>query len=451
MQNESTRKLTFVFIIYIIISSSQLFGQEEIAFKLHNARSSYSQQNYIEAIEIASSITEQGDLQKEILTQAYTILGACYADIGSPTMSANAFQKALEIYPQVYFDNAFFSQTAVAIFTKKHSELIWVIHINSDPQDALVTVNNEKFGKTPVQLVLLKINNYSIFVEKESYKQSVIKIGPSEQITSKQDSLFVTLEKYQGSLVVNSNPQTAEIILDGKLIGITPDTLASLKYGTYKIQLRKQDFNTIENSVQIDSAMNFFHIDMAKATGFFYLRHYPPIAEVIVDDTLTFSSQGSAIIEQLCPGPHIYKIRKKGFKEFIGGFDVSFQDTVILPPIRLERFSRLNTIFLSLFWPGGGQYYTRRWINGSLYSIAEFSLAALAMDKYLASYDASESYKRKLRTDGNRFIFGLAGIHILGIFDSGVFGFPNPSNIHTSSNIKENNGKKNDPTKQNDN
>jgi hypothetical protein len=54
-----------------------------------------------------------------------------------------------------------------------------------------------------------------------------------------------------GSLVIESRPTGATIILNGRQVGTTPMTIDDLEPGTYTVQLQLADFRPIRTTVRV--------------------------------------------------------------------------------------------------------------------------------------------------------------------------------------------------------
>lgn len=108
------------------------------------------------------------------------------------------------------------------------------ISIQSSPDGATVALDGKEMGKTPYENRDLEVREYLVKVEKEKYEwQGKIKLVAgtitfvnrdlSADITS-QAGEILTLKRGKGMTVV-SNPSDAEVEIDGKTYGKTPQVL----------------------------------------------------------------------------------------------------------------------------------------------------------------------------------------------------------------------------------
>ncbi len=127
------------------------------------------------------------------------------------------------------------------------------IIVNSEPVGATVLLNEEDKGITPVELPELPFGTYILKLRSKGYQevqQEVVLSADSPEFTVGP----VVLEKVvptSGTLVVDSNPSGAFIIIQNKALGVTPKTLANQKPGTIDILLRKDGYRDFSGSVKI--------------------------------------------------------------------------------------------------------------------------------------------------------------------------------------------------------
>ena len=152
------------------------------------------------------------------------------------------------------------------------------ITIRSTPPNAVVTVDGEWRGRTPLALENLKFGSYTIRIVQDGFAvdRHVVPLSaqsPARTITSKLQRLPGTTPparpqpqpKQQqpppppqpqqtsgtGSLFVNSNPTGARVILDGKPVGTTPLQLKGIAAGTHAVQLELPNYQTWRTSTTI--------------------------------------------------------------------------------------------------------------------------------------------------------------------------------------------------------
>jgi len=124
------------------------------------------------------------------------------------------------------------------------------IDVTSSPSGANVYVDSVYYGASPQLCSGLIPGGHTLEVMKPGYdtwKQTVsVVVG---QTTHIQASLSAS-QQY-GSLYISSNPQGANVYLNGKYYGLTPRTIGSLLPDTYTLELTKSGYYEWTKSVRI--------------------------------------------------------------------------------------------------------------------------------------------------------------------------------------------------------
>ncbi len=130
----------------------------------------------------------------------------------------------------------------------------------SDPEGAKVYVNDKYIGITPCIIEKINSGNYNVIFEKEGFNKDTLNQLLSDDVHMR---IFIQLEKNKlmnsnkyGSLRIISDPDNAEILLDGRSLGITPFISDSIKEGNYKILITKQDYFPFERTIVVENDQN---------------------------------------------------------------------------------------------------------------------------------------------------------------------------------------------------
>ena len=119
--------------------------------------------------------------------------------------------------------------------------------INSEPTGAHVQMNGQEIGDTPVLLPDLALGSCSASVQMAGYTRRDI----SWKVQNGRPILInVPLMNNIGTLSVNSNPETAELEIDGLSYGTTPFK-DFLEQGQHKIRLAKTGYKPYEKIVTV--------------------------------------------------------------------------------------------------------------------------------------------------------------------------------------------------------
>jgi TonB family protein len=126
------------------------------------------------------------------------------------------------------------------------------IIVNSEPTGATVLLNEEEKGVTPMEIPSLAFGKYVLKLKLKGYDESQQEVELSENIT--ELNVPVTLTKTQaqtGSIVVDSNPSGAFIVVGSRVLGTTPKTLSNQKPGNLDITLKKDGYHDFSGTVKV--------------------------------------------------------------------------------------------------------------------------------------------------------------------------------------------------------
>jgi formylglycine-generating enzyme required for sulfatase activity len=117
--------------------------------------------------------------------------------------------------------------------------------VNSDPAEALVTVDGTFRGSTPVDIELAPGAEYQITVSKSGYepKNERVRIESGEN-----RRLSVKLSQHIGQITVTSRPPNAELLVDGEVRGSTGQTL-QLTATAHELEVRLQGYEPFRTTV----------------------------------------------------------------------------------------------------------------------------------------------------------------------------------------------------------
>ena len=119
--------------------------------------------------------------------------------------------------------------------------------INSDPAGAHVQMNGKEIGDTPVLLPDLALGSYSATVQMQGYTRRDI----SWKVQNGRPILInVPLMNNIGTLSLSSDPEVAEIEIDGKTYGNTPFR-DFFEQGQHTIRLTKTGYKPYEKTVTV--------------------------------------------------------------------------------------------------------------------------------------------------------------------------------------------------------
>ena len=239
-----------------------------------------------------------------------------------------------------------------------HADLVpenAVVVIDSEPTGAHVQMDGKDVGDAPVVLTDLPLGSYTATVQMQGYTRKDIswKVQNARPIM-----INVPLLNNIGTLSVFTDPDFAELEVDGKAYGTTPfrDTL---EQGQHKIRIVKQGYKTYEKIVTVrrDESTDV-NVSLEMLPGSLSLNSTPVGASIFingVDYGLTPYKRDS-----IDAGSYRVKLA-------LDGFD-TFEDTVTIHPGEPTEYTftlqpNTATIVLSVNPPGINVYLDGKFVG----------------------------------------------------------------------------------------
>ena len=220
--------------------------------------------------------------------------------------------------------------------------------IDSDPSGALVQMNGQDRGYTPVLLPELALGSYSASVQMEGYTRRDIswKVQNSRPIL-----INVPLLNNIGTISLASTPESAEIEIDGRTYGTTPYT-GPFEQGQHKIRLTKDGYRLYEKIVMVTrDETTEVNAQMEMLPGSLQITSEPTGAALFINDI----DYGVTPYKRDAIEAGEYTIRLKK-----DGYDTLEQTITVHPGEPMNRtftlVSNLGNIVLSVNPPGVNIY-----------------------------------------------------------------------------------------------
>jgi hypothetical protein len=141
---------------------------------------------------------------------------------------------------------------SISLTTQTMQALPGSLVIGSVPDNASVVVNGQYRGKTPLALDNLDPGTYTVNLSKFGYAPSTattnLQSGESQEITA-------TLPPTLGSLIVNTTPPGARIMVDGRDTGTSPATVTGLVPGNHNLTITKDGYTPSGQQVGITAGI----------------------------------------------------------------------------------------------------------------------------------------------------------------------------------------------------
>ena len=120
--------------------------------------------------------------------------------------------------------------------------------LRSVPDGASVVVNGEYQGKTPLTIGDLPAGIYNVTFSRFGFVELTTPVRVEAEAVSQVNA---TLLPRTGSLVVNTSPPGAGILVDGVRTGSSPVTLVNMTADNHTLVVEKEGFSTVSRQVRV--------------------------------------------------------------------------------------------------------------------------------------------------------------------------------------------------------
>ena len=185
-----------------------------------------------------------------------------------------------------------------------------ILTINSIPQGAVVSIDEQELSSTPVSIKIAP-GKHIIKATKKNFlpKWTKVLCSPGAKAT-----VEIPLDPITASVLIESSPQGAEIIIKGDNIGETPLVLYNQGLGTHSAILKKIGAVSKEITWEIsDERPRFVKEKLSSNLGTLIIRTDPSNAAILVDGKQTGHTPFSA---PLAEGNHSVKLSMPGYSDY---------------------------------------------------------------------------------------------------------------------------------------
>jgi len=156
------------------------------------------------------------------------------------------------------------------------------IEVTTSPAGATVYVDGAYAGVTPLEGYELDAGTYLLRLVRHGYQT----LHETIEVTQDQRVFAFQLDVVPvASLTITSEPDDAEVYLNGESVGRTPLTLSDLDPGEYDVRIQKPNFIAAVHTVQLDAAANEVHFELTERTVQYYLHEIEAQPETLSNYT----------------------------------------------------------------------------------------------------------------------------------------------------------------------
>jgi len=263
------------------------------------------------------------------------------------------------------------------------------LKVVSEPSASAVFLDENYVGETPLSIGMWMGGKHIIKVTKKGhndFKRSIkIRFGKTKEINAE------LVPKLFGRVTVKSDPEGANVYLDGQMKGVTPLRLDKVKKGTINLEIKKDHYSTVKRNLVVKPSLGETTVDvhLESICGSLVVKSLPGGATVFVDG----KEKGVTPLrlDNIRKGNISIKLIKKGFET---------ESKIIIVKQSVERkfFAKLRQSVVS----SDGRFVDH--INGTV-TDKKTGLMWTRKDSYVhlgryLNWEQSRSYVNKLSTGG---------------------------------------------------
>lgn len=190
------------------------------------------------------------------------------------------------------------------------------IIIDSYPPNSEVYLNGEYIGITPLEKSVDQ-GTYLLEVKKIGYKdyKKEIKVVKGKELT-----VIANLEINTGTLIVRTDPEGANVYIDGKNYGLTPIEIGDLEIGEHEIIISKEGYASIIKKAVVTEEPLTIEEKLVKAISEVFIDTNPKGAKVIIGGKEV--GETPLTLKDMQPGRYFITFKALGYEEMTKSIEV---------------------------------------------------------------------------------------------------------------------------------
>jgi hypothetical protein len=202
--------------------------------------------------------------------------------------------------------------------TAKLMEMAGSLNINSNPPSAIVCIDGKETGNTPAIITDLDSGKYQVEVKMDSYEiwSDSVTISPGKEFT-----VIAELQMKSGSVIINSNPLNAIILIDNKEAGITPKTITDLSHKKHLVEVKIDGYEAWSETIDFEPGVELSVMaELQMKAGSVSISSEPPNAIILIDTKNVGATPKT--LTGIVPGKHHVEIRMDGYETWSESVEV---------------------------------------------------------------------------------------------------------------------------------
>jgi hypothetical protein len=186
--------------------------------------------------------------------------------------------------------------------------VLGLVLIHSEPPGCDVQINGADRGKTPLLLTDLPVGRHRVHVNRPGYMPKEVDLDVTDR-TPKQ--IVVNITSDSASLVIDSEPTGAQVMLNGIVKGPTPCTVERIPAGDSSLELTLDGYTPYRQTLKLAAGQKEELKAILKPMPCeLTIVSIPPMARIYVENQ--FRGEAPVTLKDLAPGTYRLRAELKG-------------------------------------------------------------------------------------------------------------------------------------------
>lgn len=209
-----------------------------------------------------------------------------------------------------------------------------LILVRSTPIGADVKVDGADRGKTPLLLTDLPVGRYRVNVSAVGFVSKDVELTVENRTPQ---ALTVALASDSATLIVDSKPQGAAVVVNGLTKGTTPCEIDRLPTGENAVSITLADHLPFQQKVKLQAGdVQKIEATLSPQPASLSVISTPAGAKVYVDDVLM--GQSPLVLDTITPGTHAVRAELAGYEHGTRSVELKNRDR------RVEEFQLVKNV-----------------------------------------------------------------------------------------------------------
>ena len=264
------------------------------------------------------------------------------------------------------------AQTESSIGPRIESSITSTLTVNSQPSGALVYLDNESLGVTPLEDVEVAIGEHSLRLVKDGYNDEVetfsVKLGQDLRYNYTLSTILpaapTTPTLTTGTLSISSTPNEAMVYIDDKYVGDTPLQNHILEEGKYSLTLKKAGYKDLNGDFRVGLGQNVerkFTLTIVSNMGKLTITSTPEGARVEINGQ--YVGQTPLNDYELDINNYDVELRLEGYEVYKRKLEISSATDNKAINVTLEALSTKGKVNLGSIPSGARVYVDERYVG----------------------------------------------------------------------------------------